>query len=252
MRIALAGPAHPHKGGVAAHTTATAHALAAAGHEVELVSWSRLYPRALYPGDLAAAPGAPDTPPFSPTLDLLRWDLPQSWWRTGARLRGFDLVVIVVVVPVHVPAQLVLARSARRAAHGPAVAAIVHNVVPHETHPGGRWLMDRMLHSMDAVLVHSPGQAELAQRHGAKRIVVAPLPAHLPGGMPDRSGPELAAQRLPLRPDQPLRVLTLGMVRDYKGYDLLLEAARAVPGCAGDHRRAAVGQCGGAGAGARR
>jgi len=42
MRVALVGPTHPYKGGVAAHTTQTAHELAAAGHDVTLVSWSRL------------------------------------------------------------------------------------------------------------------------------------------------------------------------------------------------------------------
>jgi hypothetical protein len=50
MRVALVGPTHPYKGGVAAHTTQTAHELAAAGHDVTVVSWSRLYPDRLYPG----------------------------------------------------------------------------------------------------------------------------------------------------------------------------------------------------------
>jgi glycosyltransferase involved in cell wall biosynthesis len=230
VRIALVGPAHPYQGGVAAHTTATAHKLAASGHDVELVSWSRLYPRRLYPGEIAIPAGEPDVPHFEPTSRPLRWDRPTSWWRTGAALRSFDLVVIVVVVPAQVPAQLALARSARRGSHPPVVAAIVHNVVPHETHPGGRWLMNRMLHSMDGVLVHSEGQAALADEHGARRIEMAPLPAHLPGGIPAKSGREFAAERMPLRPDQPVRILTLGIVRDYKGYDLLLEAVRDVPG----------------------
>ena len=53
MRVALVGPTHPYKGGVAAHTTQTAHELAAAGHDVTLVSWSRLYPDRLYPGEQA-------------------------------------------------------------------------------------------------------------------------------------------------------------------------------------------------------
>lgn len=230
MKIALVGPAHPYKGGVAAHTSAVASALRSAGHDVQLVSWSRLYPERLYPGELAVPPGEPDVPVFEPTVRPLRWDRPGTWWRTGAWLRGHDLVVLVVVVPAQVPALLALARSARRGSRHPAVAAIVHNVVPHETHPGGAWLVERMLRSMDAVLVHSPDQERLAHEHGARRVELAALPAHLPGGVPAVTGRELAAARPSRQPGDPVRVLTLGMVRDYKGYDLLLEAARTVPG----------------------
>jgi len=53
------------------------------------------------------------------------------------------------------------------------------------------------------------------------------------------------------RPDRPasapVRVLALGMVREYKGYDLLLEAARTVPGGERDDRRGAVGRGRGSG-----
>ena len=38
MKIALVGPAHPYKGGGARHTTELAHRLAAAGHDVELLT----------------------------------------------------------------------------------------------------------------------------------------------------------------------------------------------------------------------
>jgi glycosyltransferase involved in cell wall biosynthesis len=48
--------------------------------------------------------------------------------------------------------------------------------------------------------------------------------------VPSPSGRDAATARPPLTPDQPLRVLALGIVRRYKGFDLLLEAARQVPG----------------------
>ena len=234
MRIALVGPTHPYKGGVAAHTTQTAHELVAAGHDVTLVSWARLYPDRLYPGEQAIPDGGEDLPPFPATVRPLRWDRPRSWWRTGATLRDCDLVVIVVVVPVQVPALLVLARALRRgharSRPGQRVVVLAHNVVPHETHAGGEYLMTRMLRAADGVLVHSGRQAELARDHGAHGIVVADLPPHLPGGLPTPSGRAAAVARPAPGPDDPLRVLALGIVRRYKGFDLLLEAARQVPG----------------------
>src|SRR5215470_4301111 len=222
MRIALVGPTHPYKGGVAAHTTQTAHELAAAGHRVDLVSWSRLYPRRLYPGEQAVPSGGPDLPPYPGTTRPLRWDRPWTWWRTGRSLRDHDLVVIVMVVPAQVPALLTLARAARGRSR---IELIAHNVLPHETHPGAQFLVTRMLRAADGVLVHSAEQARLALAHGAREVRVTALPPHLPGGLPPRPLPARAAHA----DGEPVRVLALGMVRTYKGVDLLLEAAQGVP-----------------------
>ena len=38
LRLAVVGPTHPYKGGVASHTTELCHELAEAGHDVTLVS----------------------------------------------------------------------------------------------------------------------------------------------------------------------------------------------------------------------
>ncbi|WP_231961007.1 glycosyltransferase family 4 protein [Pedococcus dokdonensis] len=223
------GPTHPYKGGVAAHTTSLAHELAEAGHDVTLVSWSHLYPSKLYPGEQAVPGGAPDVEPFPRTVRALSWARPDTWVRTGRRLRAFDVVVVVHVIPAVVPAHLALLRAAgagrrsvqRRAAHrGPRTVVIAHNVLPHETHPGDRELMRQFLERVDSVLVHSDEQARLAYELGAPRVSVTDLPPHLPGGAPvDR-----------VAHDGPPRLLALGMVRDYKGVDLLLEALADVPG----------------------
>jgi glycosyltransferase involved in cell wall biosynthesis len=70
-------------------------------------------------------------------------------------------------------------------------------------------------------VVHSRQQADLAARLAAPPDVpVAGLPPHLPGGPP-----------VPRETyGGPTRLLSLGIVRDYKGVDLLLEALAAVPG----------------------
>lgn len=240
MRIAVVGPSHPFKGGVAAHTTALAHRLAAAGHDAVLVSWSRLYPEFLYPGEQVVPDGGPDLPPYPRTVRVLRWDRPGTWWRAGARLRasGVDVVVVVAVVPVQVPALLTLVGALRRAGGrrggGPRVVVLAHNVVPHEKHPGGERLMTRLLAAADTVLVHSAEMAEQAVAHRARQVLVADLPPHLPGGpVPPRGvGPpprSPAAGGADGGTDRRLRVLALGMVREYKGFDLLLEAAAGVP-----------------------
>jgi glycosyltransferase involved in cell wall biosynthesis len=229
LRVAVVGPTHPYKGGVAAHTTTLAHELAEAGHDVTLVSWSHLYPSRLYPGEQAVPGGAPDVEPFPRTVRALSWARPDTWVRTGRRLRSFDAIVVVHVIPAVVPAHLALLRAAgvgRRASSAgahrnkPRSVVITHNVLPHEARPGDRALMRSLFERVDAVLVHSDSQARLAHELGAPRVSVADLPPHLPGGPPQERVPH----------DGPARLLSLGIVRDYKGVDVLMRALAQVPG----------------------
>jgi glycosyltransferase involved in cell wall biosynthesis len=226
LRLAVVGPTHPYKGGVAAHTTTLAHELADAGHDVTMVSWSHLYPSRLYPGEQAVPGGAPDVTPFPRTVRALSWARPDTWVRTGRRLREFDAIVVVHVIPAVVPAHLALLRAAgagRRGdglPDGPRTVVIAHNVLPHETHPGEKTVMRSLFERVDAVLVHSPSQAKLAHELRASRVSVADLPPHLPGGAPVER-PEYSG---------PPRLLSLGIVRDYKGIDLLMRALAQVPG----------------------
>ena len=231
LTIALVGPTHPYKGGVAAHTTTLAHELEEAGHEVTLVSWSHLYPSALYPGEQSVPPGSPDVDPFPRTLRVLSWARPDTWVRSGRRLRDVDLVVVVHVVPAVVPAHLSLLRAAgvgrgprgRLPRASPRSVVIAHNVLPHEGRPGDRQLMEALVRRVDAVVVHSDDQAALARGLGARHVKQLPLPPHLPGGPPEprhaRAGDDGA-----------VRILSLGIVRDYKGVDLLVDAVGDVPG----------------------
>lgn len=228
LKLALVGPTHPYKGGVATHTTTLAHHLADGGHDVTLVSWSHLYPARLYPGEQAVPGGTPDVPPFPRTIRALSWARPDTWVRTGRRLRGFDAVVVVHVVPAVVPAHLALLRAAgvrrggadRPSAPGrPRAVVLAHNVLPHEPMPGDRALVRALLAQADAVLVHSAEQRRVAHDLGAARVSVAELPPHLPGGS--------ATERTPYA--GPPRLLALGMVRDYKGVDVLVKALAQVP-----------------------
>jgi glycosyltransferase involved in cell wall biosynthesis len=232
LRVALVGPTHPYKGGVAAHTTTLAHELADAGHDVTLVSWSHLYPSALYPGEQAVPGGSPDVEPFPRTLRVLSWARPDTWVGTGRRLRDADVILVVHVIPAVVPAHLALLRAAgagptggsggaRRA--GPRAVVIAHNVLPHEGHPGDRQLVQALVRRVDAVVVHSDPQAALAAALGAHQVRELTLPPHLPGGPPE---PRPASDD----DGSPVRVLSLGIVRDYKGVDLLVDAVRDVPG----------------------
>ncbi len=235
LRIAVVGPTHPHTGGVAAHTTMLAHHLHEAGHDVVLVSWAHLYPSRLHRVDVTVPRGGvdvPEVPPFPRTIRALSWARPDTWVRVGRRLRGVDAIVVVHAIPPAVPAHLALLRAAggsgpasggevsETSGRRPQSIVICHNVLPLEPHPGDPVLMGMLLSRVDSVLVHSADQARLAHDLGARRVSVADLPPHLPGGDPIWHGP---------RPG-PTRLLALGLIREHKGIDVLLRAMRSVPG----------------------
>jgi glycosyltransferase involved in cell wall biosynthesis len=213
MKIAIVGPAHPYKGGSAQHTTELAHRLSAAGHRVSLQSWRSQYPPLLYPGQPMV--DAPEVPLFPDTDRALAWYRPDGWWLTGRRLgRRFDAVVLTVFTSIQVPAYLTIATAAR--AQGCRVVALCHNVLPHESRGFDKPLMRALLRHCDAVLVHSSEEAQVAAGLAGTPVEVAALPLHLPHV--DRVG----AATGPRPPRH--RLLFFGIVRRYKGLDLLLRA----------------------------
>ncbi|HWF42817.1 MAG TPA: glycosyltransferase family 4 protein [Acidothermaceae bacterium] len=226
VRIAVVGPTHPHTGGIVHHTTELCHRLAAAGHDVDLVSWSAQYPAFLHPGTLRVPGGEPEVRIYPATSYQLAWWNPITWWRTGVGLRGYSAVVLVHASTVQVPAYLTILRAlrARRTLSRPRVVVVAHNVFPHERHHGDSVLVKALLSRAAAVLVHSPELAALAKTvvNHRTQIVVADIPPHLPAFPVER--------RVMTDSDEPFnRLLFFGTVRPYKGLDVLLRSMVSVP-----------------------
>ncbi|ETK33539.1 glycosyltransferase family 4 protein [Microbispora sp. ATCC PTA-5024] len=214
MRIALVGPTYPYKGGGAQHTTELAHRLRARGHDVVIESWRAQYPSFLYPGQQTI--DSPEGEPYPGTRRDLDWRRPDGWVRCGRRLREADLVVLAVLSPVQVPAYLGILAGLRRRTR---VVALCHNVLPHERKPYDAPLMRALLRRVDGVLVHSREQAGLAAGLTAAPVRVSALAPHLPARP---SAASAAAEPYG-------SLLFFGIVRPYKGLDVLLRALAQVP-----------------------
>jgi glycosyltransferase involved in cell wall biosynthesis len=245
MRIALVGPAHPYKGGGARHTTELAHRLAAAGHNVIIESWRAQYPARLYPGRQTL--DAPEGQPYPRTYRRLAWNRPDGWAAVGRRLRSADLVVFALLTSVQVPAYLAILAGLGRGSGRPRTVVICHNVLPHERRPGDLALVRTLLAHVDTVLVHSAGQAAQARQLVPDvPIVVARMPPHLPlapeapggnggawspspGGYGGAGSPPVIGGGLGGVVPPETKLLFFGIVRPYKGLDVLLRALARAP-----------------------
>lgn len=215
MRIAIVGPAHPFKGGVAQHTSVLAKQLARTGHDVEIVSWLRQYPKRLYPGQQEVS--APEFEVFEPTRRLLSWNRPDSWVRVGRALRHRDLVLIAHVSPVQVVPYRILLAALRG---GRARSAIIsHNVLPHERSRIDKPAVSLLFNAADRIIVHSAAEGEIARALTRTPVIVAPIAPFMP---------EAFVRRSPL-PGEHRRLIFFGMVRPYKGLDVLLHALVKAP-----------------------
>lgn len=223
MRVALLGPTHPHRGGIAHYTTLLARSFAKS-HETHIVSFTRLYPGILFPGSTQFDKSADALlPPVTPER-LLDSVNPFTWWRAGVRLRALDPDLLVVPW-WHSFFGPSLGTAARTARHGnrPKRIFLTHNVEPHEPTPVDRWLADYGLGAADGFLVHARAEAErLRPRARGRPIRVHPHPSY-----------EFFSERSPSREAARAAIgargrviLFFGYVRAYKGLGDLLEAVR--------------------------
>jgi D-inositol-3-phosphate glycosyltransferase len=224
MKIALVGPFHPWRGGIAQYLGLLGEALAERA-DVRGVTFTRQYPKLLFPGRSQLDPAAP--PPRFPVEALIDSVDPFSWRRAAARLERFapGLVVLKWWLPAFAPAFASSVGPLRR--HGTKVVLVCDNLVPHEHRPGDLPLTRWMLRNADGYLVMSDSVESDLERlaPGApRRRVKHPFYAQFDQGRFTR---ESARARLGLAADAEV-ALFFGYIRHYKGLDLLLEAWPAV------------------------
>jgi glycosyltransferase involved in cell wall biosynthesis len=234
MNVTLLGPAHPFRGGLAHHTTLLYRAFARRG-PARLVSFTRQYPRWLFPGasdrDTSAAPlAAPEAERLLDPLD------PRSWWATARTIAAPppDLLVVPWWLAYWAPSLGTVVRRVRRLAPRTRIVFVCHNVVPHERTPLSAPLTRWALAPGDAYVVHAQEQAAALRALLPAAVVrVTPHPLYdmfVPAEMPARAAARAA---LGLPADAPV-ALFFGFIRPYKGLDDLLAAlpaaCAAVPG----------------------
>lgn len=227
MRLALVGPVYPYRGGIAHYTTTLCRALQEQGHEVLLISFSRQYPKWLFPGKS-------DKDPSQKPLEvrearyLIDSMNPITWLATVSQIREYnpDVVILQWWVPFWALAWMSIVWRIRRCATSK-VVFICHNVIPHEAGWFDRVLAQRVLGLGDATIVHSErDRRKLLDLLPRAQVHVAHHPTY---SVFAENAPSASQARQELRLDNETPViLFFGFVRPYKGLNYLIEALSLV------------------------
>ena len=219
--MALLGPAHPFRGGIAQYLALLYRALETRV-TVTQFSLTRQYPGFLFPGKSQRDDSEePLLVPDEPVLDMLApWRWPQAARRVAAWRP--DGLVFKWWLPYFGPAYATVLRGARRA--GAVNVMIADNLIPHEKRPLDSLFTRWVTSATDAYVVMSESvEADLDRLvPGApRRRVPHPLYSQYASTLTrDEARAQLAIQG-----DV---VLFFGFVRPYKGLDTLLDAMPAI------------------------
>ena len=224
MRVALVGPVHPWRGGIAQYLGLLGESLMPRA-EVRGVTFTRQYPGFLFPGERQHDPAA--EPPRFPVEACLDSIGPWSWRATARRLEAFapGIVILKWWLPFFGPAFASAVGPLR--GRGTRVMLVCDNLIPHERRPFDMAFTRWMLRNSDGYLVMSESverDLDRLKRGAPRRRVLHPLYAQFDRGRYTR---ESARARLGL--DGEVAVF-FGYVRRYKGLDTLLEAYAGIDG----------------------
>jgi glycosyltransferase involved in cell wall biosynthesis len=216
VKVAIVGPVFPFRAGIAYCTTRLAEELRKEG-EVDVISFSRQFPKRFYPGGDDIDPTLPRAEAEF-IIDVVN---PLTWLQAGWKLRRYDAVIFVWWVWIFAPAYLTMIAMLRRRTR---VILQCHNVGDKEPAAWKRWLTNRVLRRADALVTHAQTEADEAwTRSGGRRIVKTFLPVHeLGGAIPSRAEARAA---LKIDPDANV-ALFFGHIRPFKGLDIALRAWR--------------------------
>jgi D-inositol-3-phosphate glycosyltransferase len=221
MKITIIGPAYPYRGGIALFSNRLAESLSAAGHEVNIVTFKMQYPGFLFPGKSQFVPEQNGTDlTISREINSIN---PFNWIKVGNQLSKEkpDLVIFKYWMPFMAPCFGTIAKQIKK--NGTTkIIALVHNLIPHEKRIGDKGLTQFFIKKMDGFIAMSKSVLKDIEKFDAsKQKMLSPHPLYDNFGEAKSREEALKAIGLDTQCNY---LLFFGIVRKYKGLDILLSA----------------------------
>ena len=219
-KVTVLGPAHPYRGGLASIVEIMARTFTARGAEVDIKTFTLQYPEFLFPGKTQYSDRpAPEDLAIERCVSTVN---PFNWIKVGRRIcrERPDVVLMKYWTPFMAPCFGTIARLARRNGHTKVLVQI-DNVIPHEHHLIDRPCTAYFVNSVDGfVYMSQQVKDDLDQFTTTKPALFSPHPLFVNFG--EAVSKEEACAKLGLDPEVEYS-LFFGIIRDYKGLDLLLD-----------------------------
>lgn len=222
MKIVVVGPSHPYRGGIAAFTDRLANEFVAEGDDVHLYTFTLQYPSILFPGNTqySDAP-APKNIRIFRRINSIN---PFSWVKTAKEIKAKnpDIVIFAYWMSFFAPCYAKMAKIISKNKKTRCIG-LVHNMMPHEKSILDRVFSPCFVKKMDAFVALSKSVLEDISKLDKKSKPKCFSPHPLYDHYGDREDKSLAINSLYLD-DKYNYLLFFGLIREYKGLDLLLKA----------------------------
>jgi glycosyltransferase involved in cell wall biosynthesis len=235
LKIFIVGPAFPLRGGPAQFNENLCAELIKEGHDAQIISYSLQYPDFLFPGSSQYETSG-SAPAGIKIHTLINTVNPLNWVRVAAFIRKNkpDFILFRYWLPFFGASLGAIARLVRSKTK---VLALTDNVIPHEKRPGDATLTSYFIKGCHGFIAMSKTVlADISKFTTNPNRVFSPHPMYETYG-PGVSMKE-AREKLNLHQYDKI-VLFFGLIRHYKGLDILLEAM-ARPEVEAEHIRLLV------------
>ena len=224
MKIAILSSFYPLRGGISQFNASLLEGLGRF-HDVRAYRFRRQYPEILFPGKTQYVTPDDEAVPVASEA-LLDTANPFSYGKTARTIRKWqpDLLIMKYWMSWFAPS---LGWVERHVGPQCKVVSILDNVIPHEPHWFDKPLTRYFLRGCDGFVTLSQSVTDdLLRLQPGARYTLLPHPLY------SHFGPRLerkeAAAALGIDPTKKT-LLFFGLIRDYKGLDILLEAFRDLP-----------------------
>jgi glycosyltransferase involved in cell wall biosynthesis len=220
-KIFIIGPAYPLRGGLATFDELFCRSLNELGHDAQIISYTLQYPGFLFPGSTQYDESG-KAPAGIKIHTLINSVNPFNWFKVARFIKKqkADFVVVRYWIPFMGPALGTICRNIRK--KNIKVLAITDNVIPHEKRPGDIAFTKYFLKACNGFITMSKAVLSDLQKFTAskhKKFLLHPLYTAF-GEKLEKTD---ARKKLKIDNDEKI-VLFFGLIRKYKGLDLLLEA----------------------------
>lgn len=222
LHIVIVGTAYPFRGGLATFNERLARQFMAEGHQVELITFTTQYPSFLFPGKTQfSSESAPADLTITRAIHSCN---PLTWLKVGRQLRRQrpDLVICCYWMAFFAPCFATIERIAKRNGHTKCIA-LVHNLIPHEPSILDKLFAPWFVRQTDGFVALSQSVLTDIAKLGGQDKPKACSPHPIYDHYGERMSKAAACEALGLDAQYDY-MLFFGLVRAYKGLDLLIDA----------------------------